>query len=331
MEQLTLPIVFVLAFVAVVLVVQSVAGTVMAERARTRRVNRRLTLLEKGMDHKAVYDTLIRRREAPQIQNASLLNLYNRLTRVMSQAGLNMSPVMLLLIWVGAAAGVWLFVTFVMRTFGKGMPPVQLAIALVGSLILTGISVLMAVNFMRARRMRILEEQLPLALDIVVRSLRAGHPIVSALQLVTSEMGDPIGSEFGLIIDETTYGFELREALANMARRTGSQDAHFFAVSVSIQAETGGNLAEILENLSRVIRARITLGKRVKALASEGRMSAVVLSILPVFLIGSIALSQPGFYIEKFGDPIFWPVAIAIFALYCLGLYIMHRIANFKY
>jgi len=331
MEQLTLPIIFVLAFVAVVLVVQSLAGTVMAERTRTRRVNRRLTLLEKGMDHKAVYDTLIRRREAPQIRNASLLNLYNRLTRITSQAGLNISPAMLLLIWAGAGAGIWLFVTFVMRTFGKGMPPVQLAIALVGSLILTGISVLMAVNFMRARRMRILEEQLPLALDIVVRSLRAGHPIVSALQLVTSEMGDPIGSEFGLIIDERTYGFELREALANFARRTGSEDAHFFAVSVAIQAETGGNLAEILENLSGVIRGRITLGKRVKALSSEGRMSAIVLSLLPLFLIGTLSLGQPQYYAERWGDPIFWPVVGGVMLLYMLGLYMMHRIANFKY
>jgi len=179
--------------------------------------------------------------------------------------------------------------------------------------------------------MRTLEEQLPLALDIVVRSLRAGHPVVSALQLVTTELGDPIGSEFGLIIDETTYGFELREALANFARRTGSQDAHFFAVSVAIQSETGGNLAEILENLARVIRGRITLGKRVKALSSEGRMSAIVLSILPLFLIASLMLSQPQYYAERWQDPLFLPVVLAVMVVYGLGLYMMHRIANFKY
>ena len=326
-----LPIVFVLAFVAVVLVAQSVGGAVMDTRTKTRRVNRRLTLLEKGMDHRAVYETLIRKREAPQIRNASILNLYNRAARVMSQAGLNLSPFALLGIWLGGGAGIWLFVTFVLRTLGKGLPGPQIGIALVGALILAGVAVFLAVNFMRSRRMRILEEQLPLALDIVVRSLRAGHPIVSALQLVTTEMGDPIGSEFGLIIDETTYGFELREALANMARRTGSEDAHFFAVSVAIQTETGGNLAEILENLSKVIRGRITLGKRVKALSSEGRMSAVVLSLLPLFLIGTLALGQPQYYAERWGDPIFWPVVFGVLMLYGLGLYMMHRIANFKY
>ena len=331
MGQLILPIVFVLAFIAVTLIAQSIASTVMDARSKTRRVNRRLTLLDAGMDHKAVYETLIRQREAPQIRNASILNLYNRATRNLSQAGLNLSPFALLGIWLGAAAAIWLFVTFVLRTFGAGLPTVQMVIALIGALILTGVAVFGAVNFLRDRRMRILEEQLPLALDIVVRSLRAGHPIVSALQLVTSEMGDPIGSEFGLIIDETTYGFELRDALANFARRTGSQDAHFFAVSVSIQTETGGNLAEILENLARVIRGRITLGKRVKALSSEGRMSAVVLSLLPLFLIGSLALGQPQYYAERWGDPIFWPVVGGVIMLYSLGLYIMHRIANFKY
>jgi tight adherence protein B len=331
MGQLVLPIIFVLAFIAVVLVVQSVGTSVMNSRSKTQRVNRRLTLLEQGMDHRAVYDTLIRQRKTPQFRNASILSFYNRAVRLLSQAGVNLSPVALAAIWLGASAGIWLIVSFVVRPFGSTLPTVQLGIALLGALLLTGLALFMALTYMRARRMRILEEQLPLALDIVVRSLRAGHPVVSALQLVTTEMGDPIGSEFGLILDETTYGFELRDALANFGRRTGSQDAHFFAVSVAIQTETGGNLAEILENLSKVIRGRISLGKRVKALSSEGRMSAVVLSLLPVFLIGTLSLGQPQYYAERWDDPIFWPIVGGVLMLYCLGLYIMHRIANFKY
>ena len=331
MTQILLPLIFVLAFLAVAVLAQGVAGGVMASRARTQRVNRRMTLLASGMDGKNVYETLVRQRAAPDIRNASVLNLYNVATRHLSQAGLNLSPVSMLGIWLASAAVLWLTAVLILKTTGAAVGLPEMFMSMVGSLLLTGAGVFVFVSFRRTRRLKVFEDQLPLALDIVVRSLRAGHPVVSALQLVTNEMGDPIGSEFGLIVDETTYGFELREALANLARRTGSQDAHFFAVSVAIQAETGGNLAEILENLSRVIRARITLGKRVRALASEGRMSAIVLSILPVFLIGSIALSQPGFYIEKFGDPIFWPVTIAIAALYCLGLFIMHRISNFKY
>ena len=331
MNQFLLPLIFVLAFLAVATLAQAVAGAVTAVQARTKRVNRRLTLLASGMGHREVYEALVRQRAAPNISNASVLDFYNRAQRFISQAGLQTSPFMMLGVWIAAAAGLCLVVSFILRSTGAALGLPELLMSLFGSALLTGIAVFTFVTLKRTRRMRTLEEQLPLALDIVVRSLRAGHPVVSALQLVTSEMGDPIGSEFGLIVDETTYGFELREALANFARRTGSEDAHFFAVSVSIQSETGGNLAEILENLSKVIRARITLGKRVKALSSEGRMSALILSILPLFLIGSIALSQPAFYVSKFNEPVFWPIVMGIVALYFSGLLIMHRIANFKY
>ena len=144
-------------------------------------------------------------------------------------------------------------------------------------------------------------------------------------------MGDPIGSEFGLIVDETTYGYEFREALANFARRTASPDAHFFAVSIGVQAETGGNLAEILEGLASVIRGRTMLGKRVRALSSEGRASALLLSALPVLLVAFMLLTQPTYYTSKFSDPIFWPVAGGVFASYLVGLLIIRRIINFKY
>lgn len=331
MNQFVLPLIFVLAFLAVALIAQSIGGSVMAARAKTQRVNRRLTLLAQGKGHREVYETLVRQREAPNISNRSILNIYNDVERVLSQAGLNATPLMVLGIWLGSACGLWLLTTFVLRTIGTALPTAQMVMSLVGALILTGLAVVMVLNFLRNRRLRVLEEQLPLALDIVIRSLRAGHPVVSALQLVTSEMGDPVGSEFGLIVDETTYGFELKEALANFARRTGSEDAHFFAVSVAIQTETGGNLAEILDNLARVVRGRITLGKRVKALSSEGRMSALVLSGLPLFLVGSLALGQPKYYTERWGDPMFWPIVGGVVMLYALGLYMMHRIANFKY
>ena len=144
-------------------------------------------------------------------------------------------------------------------------------------------------------------------------------------------MGDPIGSEFGLIVDETTYGFEFREALVNFARRTGSPDAHFFAVSIGVQSETGGNLAEILEGLAVVIRGRMMLAKRVRALSSEGRASALLLSALPIFLIAFILTTQPSYYSSKTSDPIFWPVAGGVFVTYLVGLLMIRRIINFKY
>ena len=136
---------------------------------------------------------------------------------------------------------------------------------------------------------------------------------------------------FGLIVDETTYGVEFKEALANFARRTGSSDAHFFAVSVSIQSETGGNLAEVLEGLATVMRGRSTLGKRVKSLASEGRASAILLTVLPVVMVAFQLLVHPTIYSDKFSDPIFWPVVIATAVIYGLGWVMVNRIINFKY
>ena len=179
--------------------------------------------------------------------------------------------------------------------------------------------------------MKALEEQMPLALDVINRAIRAGHPVVSAVQLAASEMGDPIGSEFGLVVDETTYGFAFKDALTNFAHRTGSPDAHFFAVSVGIQSETGGNLAEILAGLAAVIRGRATLGKRVKALSSEGRASALLLSALPAMLISALFMMHPTFYTSKFSDPIFWPAVAGVSLLYVLGWVMIRRIVNFKY
>jgi tight adherence protein B len=203
--------------------------------------------------------------------------------------------------------------------------------ALIGAAILSCGGAYIWVNRRRTARLKKLEQQLPLALDVVVRAIRAGHPVVAAVQLAAEELGDPIGSEFGLIVDEYTYGSDLKEALRNFARRSGSSDAHFFAVSVGVQAETGGNLAEILNGLASVIRARRTLVMKVKALSSEGRSSALVLSALPIFLVSFLMLTQPNYYIDKFGDPLFWTISAAVGGLYLVGWLIIQRIINFKY
>ena len=125
-----------------------------------------------------------------------------------------------------------------------------------------------------------MQDQFPVALDVFVRGLRAGHPIAAALDLLTVEMPDPIGSQFGIVVDEVTYGADLRDALTAMADRWDLDDMRMFVVSLSVQSETGGNLAEILENLSQVIRERASMMLKVRALSSEGRMTAVMLTAL---------------------------------------------------
>ena len=114
-----------------------------------------------------------------------------------------------------------------------------------------------------------MQDQFPVALDVFVRGLRAGHPIAAALDLLTVEMPDPIGSQFGIVVDEVTYGADLRDALAAMADRWDLEDMRMFVVSLSVQSETGGNLAEILENLSKVIRERASMMLKVRALVER--------------------------------------------------------------
>ena len=124
------------------------------------------------------------------------------------------------------------------------------------------IAPIMHLKTMRANRVKKFSEQLPDALDIMVRSLQAGHPISAAMSLVSKEMSDPIGTEFGIAVDEMTYGLDMRDALESMGRRMEVQDFQYVVVSINIQHETGGNLAEVLRNLSTVIRDRFRMFKK---------------------------------------------------------------------
>ncbi len=327
---LTIAFVSVLAFIAIVLLVQGVASTVFSSRDRTRRVNRRLTLLDQGMAHDEVYAALVRKPEGGRLA-AAAPDLHERLFIWCRQAGLSISPERLAFIVLAIILVVWVLALLLVSAVSAGAIIVNAGVSLVGATGLTLMGAFFYLTMLRNRRVRLLEEQLPLALDIVTRAIRAGHPVVSAVQLAAEEMGDPIGSEFGLIVDETTYGLEFKEALVNFARRTGSPYAHYFAVSVGIQAETGGNLAEILQNLSTVIRNHQTLHLRVKALSSEGKMSGYILTALPIFLMSMIFLTEPQFYTSKFDDPIFWPTVVGIGLLYLVGVFSTSRIINFKY
>ncbi|MGA0604100.1 type II secretion system F family protein [Caulobacter sp. KR2-114] len=330
MSQLLLPLIYVLAFVAVVLAAQAIANLVFTASDSTKRVNRRLTMLESGMKPDEVYAALVRRQAPLALGDGAIAGFYDRLALRLRQSGLELTMRQVFMI-VGALAGALWVLSLAPLSQAKGAFALNALVAMAGAALVAWLLVWLYIERRRGQRLKKIEEQLPLALDIVNRAIRAGHPVVSAVQLAATELGDPVGSEFGLIVDETTYGLEFRDALVSFARRTGSQDAHFFAVSVGIQSETGGNLAEILEGLAGVIRGRMALGQKVKALASEGKASAAILSALPIFLIGMLALFQPHFYTDKFSDPVFWPVVGGVIVVYGIGQLLIYRIVNFKY
>ena len=160
----------------------------------------------------------------------------------------------------------------------------------------------MVLRFLRSRRQKKFAAQFPDAIDIIVRSLRAGHPVPIAINMVARELPDPIGSEFGTVTDEITYGADLETAMRNLYFRVGTDDLPLFVTAVAIQGSTGGNLGEILENLSAVIRQRFKMRRKIRALAAEGRASALILSSLPIGLFAVINFLVPNFYASVWSE-----------------------------
>jgi tight adherence protein B len=185
-------------------------------------------------------------------------------------------------------------------------------------------------RFLRGRRQRAFGAQFPDALDMIVRSLRAGHPVPIAVTMVAREMRDPIGSEFGMVVDEITYGSDLETALRSLNVRIGQDDLPLFVTAVAIQGSTGGNLGEILENLSGVIRQRFKMRRKIRALAAEGRASAMILSSLPIAMFFIIQLVAPDFYASVWDEPLTETVLAIAGCWMGAGNLIMFRMVNFR-
>ena len=188
----------------------------------------------------------------------------------------------------------------------------------------------LALRMLRSRRQRKFGAQFPDALDIIVRSLRAGHPVPIAISMVGREMTDPIGSEFGVVSDEITYGADLETAMRNLYARIGSDDLPLFVTAVAIQGSTGGNLGEILENLSGVIRQRFKMRRKIRALAAEGRASAMILSALPIGMFVVIQFIAPDFYAAVWHVHLTQVLLFSAAAWMLVGNLIMFKMVNFK-
>jgi tight adherence protein B len=162
-----------------------------------------------------------------------------------------------------------------------------------------------------AARIQKVADQFPDTLDLMVRSLRIGHPLATALQTVAREMPAPTGPEFEVVARQITYGKTPAEAVSLLAQRMPTPDIRFFSVAVQIQHESGGSLGDILSGLAKIIRARFQLFRKVKALTAEGRFSAYFLSAFPIVMIGAMNALQPGYY-DKVANYPFFPHAVAI-------------------
>src|SRR5438270_6888465 len=250
-----------------------------------KNVNRRLKLLKDQPDRENILIQLRRERGLTAGGHYSLS--FVNLNQLVLQSGLTLGVKKLLLFDVLLAV-----MAFVIGLVVRGNLLEALLIAVFGGLVLP----YLVLRILRGRRQKRFGAQFPDALDMIVRSLRAGHPVPIAVSMVAREMADPIGSEFGVVVDEITYGADLETALRNLYFRIGQDDLPLFVTAVAIQGSTGGNLGEILQNLSGVIRERFKMRRKVRALAAEGRASAIILASLPFFIFFAIHVVSPNFY-----------------------------------
>jgi len=182
------------------------------------------------------------------------------------------------------------------------------------------------VRLKKKRRMAKFEKQLPEALGLIARALRAGHAFTSGMKLASDEFGDPLGPELEETLDEINFGVSVSDALKNLAARVDCPDLKFFVVSVILQRETGGNLAEILDSLAHLIRERFKFRGRVRVLSAEGRFSAVVLLAIPCVLTAFLYITNSGFLDPLFSDPIGRTLVYIAIVLMALGVLMIRRI-----
>jgi tight adherence protein B len=182
----------------------------------------------------------------------------------------------------------------------------------------------------KKNRLKKFEKQLPEALDMLARSLRAGHAFSGGLQMVAEEFDDPMGTEFTKMVDQINFGVVIKDALVNFAERVNVPDLKYLVVAVTIQRESGGDLAEILENISTLIRERFRLQGRVRILSAEGRLSAKILIAVPIFLALYFFMSQPGYVEILITDPIGQKLVIGSVVLMSIGVFVMQKLVAIK-
>lgn len=315
------PIIYGLIFIAVLVLVEGLYLTVFGKSiSLNSRVNRRLDMLERGKGREQVLEQL--RKEMTQHMKSRSIPLYAILAAKAQKANIAFTPVQLIGIMV-----ILSIVSFFFLTFGTA------ASLLVRSVIAVAFGVggvYVWVNRKAKKRLSLIEEQLPDAVELMVRSLRVGHPFSSAVNIVAKEVPDPLGSEMGVIADEAAYGKDMAEALKAMAERIDTQDLRFLAVAVSIQAQAGGNLAEILDGLAKVIRARFKLFRRVKAITAEAKWSGMFLSIFPLLALVGIQVLQPDYYDDVKQTSLFIPACLVVAAFLTANVFVMRALVNIK-
>jgi tight adherence protein B len=315
------PLVYILIFVAIVVMVQGIYLLSFGKSINmNNRMSRRMALLEKTQDREKVLEQL--RKEMNQHIQSRGIPLYALLARKAQLGNIAFSPAQLMMVMVGASV-----MAFVGLTIGT-----QAGVA-VRAFLAFGMGfggVYFWINKKAKDRMAKLEEQLPDAIELMVRSLRVGHPLQSAIAIVAKEVADPLGTEFGIIADEAAYGRNISDSIKTFADRMDNQDIRFLSVAVNIQQSSGGNLAEILDGLSKVIRARFKLFRRVKAITAEAKFSGAFLSAFPVVALVIVLVGDPDYYNDVMASSYFIPAVGFVMVFLAVNMLFMKIMTNIK-
>lgn len=315
------PIIYGVIFIAVLVLVEGIYLTVFGKSiSLNSRVNRRLELLDKGGNREQVLEQL--RKEMTQHMKSRTIPLYSILANKAQKANIAFTPKQLIMIM-----GVLSVVAFIGLSVGT---ETDVSVRLVVSVLMGVGGVYLWVNNKAKTRTGLIEEQLPDAVELMVRSLRVGHPFSSAIGIVAKEVPDPLGSEMGVIADEAAYGRDLGESLKAMAERMDMQDLRFLAVAVTIQQTAGGNLAEILDGLAKVIRARFKLFRRVKAITAEAKWSGMFLSMFPLVALVAINVIEPNYYDDVKETAVFIPACLVVAAFLVVNIFVMRALVDIK-
>jgi len=313
----------VLGFIAVVLFLEGAYLAWNAYRGpEAKRMEKRLLAMSAGGDVKG--SSLLKQRllsQTPAVDRILLqIPRIHQLDRLLLQSGRQLTVAGFLSVTLlTAVVGLMLAMLIGLPTF---------AVIIIGAAA-SGLPLFFVLSA-KHKRLLVIEQQLPDALDLMARAMLAGHAFPSGLKMVGEEVPEPVSGEFRIVFDEINYGISVQDALTNMATRVPSTDLRYFVISVLIQRETGGNLAELLNNISALIRARLKLMGAVRVLSAEGRLSALILTILPFALAGVIFLVNPKFLSVLWTDPVGPKIVAGALALMIFGMFWMWRVIKIR-
>jgi tight adherence protein B len=303
-----------------------VAGSLLDQRsAQARLLRERLATVEKAAA-RAPSEELALLRDEMLSQIPALDNLLRRSSRIsglqtmLSQANLKMRAGNILILCVASGAGVGLVVLLF-----SGFPQFVWLGVVLGALMPYSYA-----SYRRTRRFQKFEELFPQAIDTLARAVRAGHAFTTALELIANEIAEPVASEFRKLFEEQKFGLPVREALINLTERVPLVDVKFFVTAVMLQRETGGNLAEILDNLSYVIRERFKIMRQVRVYTAQGRLTMMLLMGMPPVIVVTMLVMNPSFIHPLFADPLGHTLVVAGITLQTIGYFVIRKIIQIQ-